>query len=60
MEPYASRGGDSSITRYEIGDHYIIVEYQDGAAYKYTESSAGPSSIARMKALARRGGGANK
>lgn len=59
MKPYANRGGDSNVARYELGGDYIIVEFRDGSAYKYTYASAGATNIERMKSLAQNGKGLN-
>lgn len=58
MKPYANRGGDSNVARYELGDDYIIVEFRDGSAYEYTYASAGSANIER-KSLAQNGMGLN-
>ena len=44
---------------FEIGNGSIIVEFNDGAQYLYTNESAGPGSIAEMHRLARAGQGLN-
>jgi hypothetical protein len=59
MEQYKNLSGESNVTRYQIGDNFIIVEFGDGAWYKYTYQSAGKENIEEMKILARQGQGLN-
>lgn len=59
METYKNLNGDSGITGYEIGYDQITVEFKDGSAYLYTNSSAGSNNIEQMKTLARNGKGLN-
>ncbi len=62
METYTNANGNSSITRYQTGSDYIIVEfaaskYTGVMFYKYTYASAGSVSVENMKQLAKRGSG---
>ena len=59
MERYRNTGGNSGIYLYEIGDDYIIVQFNDGGTYLYNYSSTGSSNVERMKSLALRGQGLN-
>ena len=53
MIPYKSGSGKKSgVTAYQIGDDHIIVRFNDSENYKYTYSSAGSSTIEKMKSLA--------
>jgi hypothetical protein len=52
MEYYSSLSGKkSSVTGFEIGDDYIIVQFRKWK-YKYTNASAGSNTIETMKNLA--------
>lgn len=57
MEAYKNLSGDSGVTGYGIRRDAIVVEFVNGAAYLYTDASAGKSSIAIMQQLARSGRG---
>jgi hypothetical protein len=57
MQRYKNRGGESGVVAYDIDAGQIIVEFQDGQRYLYTEDSAGAANIAQMQALARAGEG---
>ena len=53
MIPYKSRSGKKSgVTAYSIGNDFIVVQFKDSEAYKYTYNSAGRSTIERMKSHA--------
>jgi len=53
MTPYKSRSGkQSGVTAFQIGDDYIIVQFNHSENYKYTYDSAGSSTIEKMKSLA--------
>ena len=54
MQEYANIGSDSGILRYQIGDDYIVVEFEFGNPrfYNYTYQSTGKARIDVMKALA--------
>jgi hypothetical protein len=59
MTPYANLGGDSGVVGYDTGPDFIVVYFQDGSAYRYTERSAGRAHIATMQRLAQAGQGLN-
>ena len=59
MQPYANRGGNSSVSGFEIGPHYIIVQFKDGWKYEYTHQSAGVDHVSKMHRLAMAGKGLN-
>lgn len=59
MERYKNLGGDSGISGYDIGEGAITVHFNDGAAYLYTNASAGQSNISEMCRLAVAGQGLN-
>lgn len=59
MERYKNINGNSGIEKYEIGNNYIRVQFNDESIYLYTYASAGPSNIEQMKKLAIFGGGLN-
>jgi hypothetical protein len=53
MKPYRSHSGKPfGATGYEAGSNYIIVQFQNGARYKYTYASCGRAAVAHMKQLA--------
>jgi hypothetical protein len=59
MEHYKNIGGDSGVAGYEIGQGSITVQFKDGAAYLYTNQSAGSANISEMQRLAIAGQGLN-
>lgn len=59
MENYKNLSGQSSVSKYEIGEDCIVVLFADGKSYKYTCNSAGAGNIERMKNLAMHGSGLN-
>lgn len=59
MERYRNLGGGSGVRRYEIGDDYIVVEFNDGGTYLYNHQKPGSSNVERMKSLAVSGKGLN-
>lgn len=60
MVRYIDRDGDSGIFAYELGPHWIHVQFKDGSVYEYTEVSAGVAQLATMKRLAQSGDGLNR
>lgn len=60
MEQYENQGRDSGVSAYEISPCRIIVQFQDGSIYEYTDRSAGPDKIQRMHRLAETGEGLNE
>lgn len=59
MHTYADIDNDSGVARYDYGPTYIIVEFDDGSQYEYTNSSAGSNNIQTMISLAKSGDGLN-
>lgn len=59
MTPYRDVAGNSGVESYDVGMGYIDVEFKDGAAYRYTNASAGFGNVAEMVRLARAGVGLN-
>jgi len=59
MKPYRNRGGNSGIRSYEIGDDFIIVQFNEGGKYLYNYESTESSNVETMKSLAIRGQGLN-
>lgn len=61
MERYRDWDNDSNVKAYEIGDDFIVVEFEGGQNrfYKYTYGSAGSHDVETMKRLARSGDGLN-
>ncbi len=52
MKPYKNAAENSGVSAYEIGDDYIIVEFQDGSTYLYDYKNTGKANIEQMKILA--------
>lgn len=53
MKPYKSKSGKhSGVISYHAGKDYIIVEFESGEFYKYTNASAGAKTIEIMKKFA--------
>lgn len=52
MKYYFNVSGNSSVHMYEIGPDYIIVQFNDGAIYKYSYASASPQIVEHMKIFA--------
>ncbi|MDI9863036.1 hypothetical protein QM480_01765 [Flectobacillus sp. DC10W] len=53
MKTYVSTSGKKSgVIAYEVGNDFIIVKFNTGKIYKYTNSSAGKHHIDNMIALA--------
>lgn len=59
MTLYKNNGGDSGVYSYEIGQDYIIVTFDSGHSYEYTNYSTGYEHIENMKSLAKQGEGLN-
>jgi len=62
MQSYANLGGDSGVISSELGDDYVVVQFEDRgrwSIYRYTYSSAGRIAIEEMKRLALAGQGLN-
>lgn len=54
---YKNLGGKSAVTMYELEKDAVNVRFADHSAYRYTNQSAGPENIAKMKTLALAGKG---
>jgi hypothetical protein len=54
---YGNLGGKSTIAKYEIEKDAINIKFKDSSAYRYTNQSAGPENISKMKVLAQAGKG---
>lgn len=59
MEIYKNLGGDSGVTRYELGQSDIKVGFRDGSLYLYNQLRPGLATVEQMKALAIAGSGLN-
>ena len=59
LDRYLNLSRNSGVTNYELGSGSIAVEFKDGSAYLYTDSSAGEEHIRRLQALAIAGRGLN-
>lgn len=59
MQKYRDLRGASNISRYDFGEGWIEVEFNDGSRYTYTDSSAGRSTVEEMQELAEAGIGLN-
>jgi len=62
MKRYENLSGNSGVVAYEIGDGWIIVEFEGDASatarrYRYTAASAGAHAVSEMQRLARAGRG---
>jgi len=54
---YKNAGGKSPVARYELAKDGITVVFTDHSIYRYTNQSADPANIAKMKELAIAGKG---
>jgi hypothetical protein len=54
---YKNAGGKSTILRYEIEKDAVNLVFTDHSSYRFTNQSAGPENIAKMKTLALSGKG---
>ena len=59
MPRYANLDGRSGVEWYDVLPDAIIVQFGDGAAYRYDRARPGPAAVDRMKALAASGRGLN-
>jgi hypothetical protein len=57
VERYADLNRDSAVTRYEISEGSIVVEFDNGRRYLYDFSKPGPIDVETMKRLASSGRG---
>jgi hypothetical protein len=54
---YQNAGGAEKVVGYEMFKDGIIVRFTDHSVYRYTNQSAGPEHIAKLKAAAEAGKG---
>lgn len=54
---YKNLGGKSAVAMYELEKDAVNIRYTDSSAYRFTNQSAGPENIAKMKTLALAGKG---
>lgn len=54
---YKNLSGDSTVAAYEVKKDGIKVRFTDHTVYRYTNQSADPANIAKMKTLASAGKG---
>ncbi|WP_414654460.1 hypothetical protein [Ideonella sp.] len=57
VKRYRNLSGESGVVAYESHAHSIVVQFQDGTKYEYTERSAGAEAVELMKQLASLGQG---
>lgn len=54
---YKNLSGDSKVARYEIEKDAMTIRFADCSVYRYTNQSADPGNISKMKSLALAGKG---
>lgn len=54
---YKNLGGKSKVARYELQKDAVNIKFTDGSAYRYTNQTADPKNISKMKTLALAGKG---
>jgi hypothetical protein len=54
---YKNLSGDSKVARYEIRKDAVTIRFADHSVYRYTNQSADPANISKMKSLALAGKG---
>lgn len=59
MIKYKNLSGNSGVDQYDCGQDWILVQFLDGAIYRYTSTSASQYHITEMINLANRGWGLN-
>lgn len=57
MKRYANLSGNSSVSSFQIGDHYILVGFTSGSLCAFTYSSTGKAHVETMKSFALAGRG---
>jgi hypothetical protein len=57
MKRYANLSGHSGVVAYEDRPGAIVIQFDGGETYEYTDRSAGASVVAEMQQLARSGKG---
>lgn len=59
MEQYRNYGGNSNVSKFEIGPDWIKVEFKDGTQYLYSYRVSGSANVEQMKKFAKSGEGLN-
>ena len=54
---YKNLSGDSKVVRYEIAKDAVTIRFANSSVYRYTNQSADPANISKMKSLAIAGKG---
>lgn len=54
---YKNLSGDSAVSTFEIKKDQITVKFKDHTIYRYTNQSADPANVSKMKTLALSGKG---
>jgi hypothetical protein len=54
---YKNLGGASKVAAYEIRKDAVTIRFADASVYRYTNQSADPANISKMKQLAEAGKG---
>ncbi len=54
---YKNLGGKSTVAAYEIEKDSMMIRFTDSSVYRYTNQTASPENIAKMKSLAQAGKG---
>ncbi|TSH90756.1 hypothetical protein FOZ76_20120 [Verticiella sediminum] len=57
MQRYRNLSGKSGVVAYAVGQDHLLVQFVDGAIYRYDASAPGAAHVARMQQLAQRGRG---
>ena len=57
MVLYKNLSGDSKVVRYQIAKDSMTIRFADCSVYRYTNQSADPATIGKMKTLALAGKG---
>lgn len=57
FKKYKNVSGASTVARYELVKDGVTVQFKDSSVYRYTNQSAGPAHISKMKVLADSGKG---
>lgn len=54
---YKNLSGDSKVSKFEIKKDALTIRFADHTVYRYTNQTAGPENISKMKTLALAGKG---
>jgi hypothetical protein len=54
---YKNIGGASTVVRYELLKDVVTIQFKNNTVYNYSNQSAGPANIVKMKTLAAAGKG---